>query len=222
MLPFSVVTLWYRAPELLLGAETYGPAIDNWACGCVLGELMRHSPLMPGRDEHEQVQLIFALLGVPNEQTWPGVTSLPHVVSGAVPLRLTRPPSNPASSSSGSVLGHSASRRKRSEHAGDLREAWFDWGDDALSFLEALLWYDPHTRLTAQQALDHAYFKTRPLPKPANFMPTFPTKHAPDNNASATKAPPSPLTTQAKRSSAALAPERSSKVPYVAGQGRFA
>jgi len=215
-----VVTLWYRAPELLLGAETYGPAIDNWACGSVLGELMRHAPLMPGRDEHEQVQLIFALLGVPNEHTWPGVTSLPHVASGAVPLHLTRLPSTPAStsSSSGSVLGSNASRRKRSEHAGDLRETWFDWGDDALSFLEALLCYDPHTRLTAQEALDHAYFKTRPPPKPANFMPTFPTKHAPDSSANTTTtAPPSPLSTHVKRPLAAFAPERSSKAPFTRG-----
>ena len=47
----KVVTLWYRAPELLLGADIYGPEVDLWAAGCILGELVVHAPLMPGKDE---------------------------------------------------------------------------------------------------------------------------------------------------------------------------
>lgn len=43
----KVITLWYRPPELLLGEERYGPAIDVWSCGCILGELFLKKPLFP-------------------------------------------------------------------------------------------------------------------------------------------------------------------------------
>ena len=46
-----VVTLWYRAPELLLGATDYGAAIDMWRVGCILAELLVGKPIMPGRTE---------------------------------------------------------------------------------------------------------------------------------------------------------------------------
>ena len=61
-----VVTRWYRAPELLLGAEGYGPAVDVWAAGCVLGELIKRKPLFPGRDYLDQLARIVASLGVPD------------------------------------------------------------------------------------------------------------------------------------------------------------
>ncbi|WZZ34995.1 hypothetical protein YC2023_018396 [Brassica napus] len=46
-----VVTLWYRAPELLLGATEYGAAIDLWSVSCILTELFLGKPIMPGRTE---------------------------------------------------------------------------------------------------------------------------------------------------------------------------
>lgn len=46
-----VVTLWYRAPELLLGATDYGIGIDMWSVGCILAELLMGKPIMPGRTE---------------------------------------------------------------------------------------------------------------------------------------------------------------------------
>ena len=58
-----VVSLWYRAPELLLGSNLYGPPVDCWAVGCVLGELLNKKPLIPGKNEMDQISLIFALLG---------------------------------------------------------------------------------------------------------------------------------------------------------------
>ena len=58
-----VVTLWYRPPELLLGAETYTTAVDCWAIGCIMGELLNHAPLLPGRTEVNQLELIIRLLG---------------------------------------------------------------------------------------------------------------------------------------------------------------
>ncbi|XP_039186821.1 cyclin-dependent kinase 10 isoform X2 [Crotalus tigris] len=67
----KVVTLWYRAPELLLGTTTQTTAIDMWAVGCILAELLAHKPLLPGSSEIQQVDLIVRLLGTPNETIWP-------------------------------------------------------------------------------------------------------------------------------------------------------
>ncbi|KAG1670222.1 Cyclin-dependent kinase 10 [Nymphon striatum] len=67
----QVVTLWYRAPELLLHANTQTTAIDMWAAGCILGELLSHKPLLPGRSEIHQLELILEMLGTPNDNIWP-------------------------------------------------------------------------------------------------------------------------------------------------------
>jgi cyclin-dependent kinase 12/13 len=48
-----VVTLWYRAPELLLGSTDYGVGIDLWSAGCLLAEMFVGRPIMPGRTEVE-------------------------------------------------------------------------------------------------------------------------------------------------------------------------
>ncbi|XP_022367089.1 cyclin-dependent kinase 10 isoform X5 [Enhydra lutris kenyoni] len=67
----KVVTLWYRAPELLLGTTTQTTSIDMWAMGCILAELLAHKPLLPGTSEIHQVDLIVQLLGTPSENIWP-------------------------------------------------------------------------------------------------------------------------------------------------------
>ncbi|XP_038070476.1 cyclin-dependent kinase 10-like isoform X2 [Patiria miniata] len=66
-----VVTLWYRAPEVLLGSSVQTTAIDMWAAGCILGELLANQPLLPGTSEIQQIQLIIDLLGTPNDSIWP-------------------------------------------------------------------------------------------------------------------------------------------------------
>jgi cyclin-dependent kinase 12/13 len=76
----KVVTLWYRAPELLLGAANYTPAIDMWSVGCCLGDLLVSQPLFHGSNEREQLQYIYQLCGSPTEETWPGVSSLRYFV----------------------------------------------------------------------------------------------------------------------------------------------
>ncbi|CAG8615762.1 5278_t:CDS:2 [Paraglomus occultum] len=73
-----VVTLWYRAPELLLGSKTYSTAIDMWSVGCIFGELVNKEPVLPGRTEIDQLDKIFRLLGMPNEKIWPGFSKLPN------------------------------------------------------------------------------------------------------------------------------------------------
>uniref|UniRef100_A0A4W3IXJ7 Cyclin-dependent kinase 10 n=1 Tax=Callorhinchus milii TaxID=7868 RepID=A0A4W3IXJ7_CALMI len=72
----KVVTLWYRAPELLLGTKTQTTAIDMWAVGCILAELLAHKPMLPGSSEIHQIDLIVQLLGTPNENIWPGFSKL--------------------------------------------------------------------------------------------------------------------------------------------------
>ena len=57
-----VVTLWYRAPELLLGATEYGPAIDMWSAGCILAELFTGKHIMPGRTEVSSFACMVILL----------------------------------------------------------------------------------------------------------------------------------------------------------------
>ena len=72
----EIVTLWYRAPEVLLGGTHYSPAVDVWAAGCIFAELVRKQALLPGDSELQQLLHIFKLLGTPDEAAWPGVTRL--------------------------------------------------------------------------------------------------------------------------------------------------
>ncbi|NXD42409.1 CD11B kinase, partial [Copsychus sechellarum] len=74
-----VVTLWYRAPELLLGAKEYSTAIDMWSVGCIFGELLTQKPLFPGKSEIDQINKVFKDLGTPSEKIWPGYNELPAV-----------------------------------------------------------------------------------------------------------------------------------------------
>ncbi|KAL5195329.1 putative serine/threonine-protein kinase [Glycine soja] len=65
-----VVTLWYRAPQLLLGDTEYGVGVDLWSAGCLLAEMFKGIPIMPGRNEIEQLHKIFRLCGTPSEEYW--------------------------------------------------------------------------------------------------------------------------------------------------------
>jgi serine/threonine protein kinase len=71
-----VVTLWYRAPELILGSNSYNTGIDLWSVGCFLVEMLLAKPIFPGKNEAMQIDLIFSVLGTPTEENWPGVSSL--------------------------------------------------------------------------------------------------------------------------------------------------
>ena len=73
----TVITLWYRPPELLLGEKDYDEAVDMWSVGCIMGELLAGKPLFPGKSEIDQFHRMFELLGVPTEKIWPGMSDLP-------------------------------------------------------------------------------------------------------------------------------------------------
>ena len=60
-----IATRWYRAPELLLGSEYYTTAVDVWAIGCILGEMLLREPLLPGSDTENQLEITVGLLGKP-------------------------------------------------------------------------------------------------------------------------------------------------------------
>jgi cyclin-dependent kinase 2 len=77
----EVVTLWYRAPEILLGSCHYSTPVDVWSVGCIFAEMVTQRPLFPGDSEIDELFRIFRLLGTPTEETWPGVTSLPDFKS---------------------------------------------------------------------------------------------------------------------------------------------
>ncbi|KAK4446899.1 serine/threonine-protein kinase [Podospora aff. communis PSN243] len=74
----EVVTLWYRAPDVLLGSRTYSTSIDIWSIGCIIAEMFSGRPLFPGTTNEDQLQRIFRLLGTPSERTWPGISRLPE------------------------------------------------------------------------------------------------------------------------------------------------
>ena len=71
----EVVTLWYRAPDVLMGSRTYSTSIDMWSIGCIMAEMITGRPLFPGSSNDDQLQKIFKYMGTPSEQTWPGVSA---------------------------------------------------------------------------------------------------------------------------------------------------
>ncbi|KAF3335266.1 cyclin-dependent kinase B1-1 [Carex littledalei] len=72
----EIVTLWYRAPEVLLGTTHYSTGVDMWSVGCIFAEMVRRQALFPGDSELQQLLHIFRMLGTPTEKQWPGVTTL--------------------------------------------------------------------------------------------------------------------------------------------------
>ena len=149
-----MVTLWYRAPELLLGARTYSEAVDCWSVGCIMAELLAMAPLLPGTSELSQCNKMFELLGVPDESVWPGFGELPL----AARFR--------------SQHGAYSQLRKRFPATSfDGRPTLTDAGFELLS---ALLAYDPARRMSAPEALAHRWFAESPPPQDEALMPTFP------------------------------------------------
>ncbi|XP_015894373.3 cyclin-dependent kinase G-2 isoform X1 [Ziziphus jujuba] len=173
-----VVTLWYRAPELLLGAKQYSTAIDMWSLGCIMAELLSKEPLFNGKTEFDQLDKIFRTLGTPNETIWPGFSKLPGVKVNFVKhqYNLLRK-KFPATSFTGSPV---------------LSDSGFD-------LLNKLLTYDPEKRITAEAALNHEWFREVPLPKTKEFMPTFPAQHAQDRRVRRIMKSPDPLEEQRRK-----------------------
>lgn len=73
----EVVTLWYRAPEILLGQKVYSTAVDMWSMGCIFFEMAHKRPLFYGDSEIGQIFKIFKIMGTPSDETWQGICDLP-------------------------------------------------------------------------------------------------------------------------------------------------
>nr|CBZ41241.1 CDK1d protein [Oikopleura dioica] len=129
-LTHEVVTMWYRAPEILLGKEIYACPVDCWSLGAIIGEMLTNVAVFPGDSEIDQLFKIFRILGTPQERTWPGVTELqefnvnfPIFPKGQIP--------NPD--------GFTLSKK-------------------ALDLVMQFLIYDPTRRMSTTRALQHPYF----------------------------------------------------------------
>ncbi|CAH1640582.1 unnamed protein product [Spodoptera littoralis] len=133
----AVGTRWYRAPELLLLSPEYSTPVDMWSVGCIFAELINLKALFRGKSEVDQLNKIFMVLGTPSDAIWPGYSSLPTVRNI---IFEDYPPGG--------------LRKKISRHY---------FSDSGLSLLEGLLTYCPTRRVTAAAALEHAYFKERPV-----------------------------------------------------------
>ena len=129
----EVVTVWYRPPEILLGAKLYSVPVDLWSIGCVIGEMATGAPLFAGDSEIDTIFKIFQTLGTPSEQVWPGVGELPEY-KASFPNWLPR--------------GWAQIRNTKQQV-----------GTDGIDLLENLMCYDPRRRLPARRALQHAYFR---------------------------------------------------------------
>ncbi|KAK6485227.1 cyclin-dependent kinase 2-like isoform X5 [Huso huso] len=126
----EVVTLWYRAPEILLGCKYYSTAVDIWSIGCIFAEMVTRRPLFPGDSEIDQLFRIFRMMGTPSEAVWPGVTQLPDYKArfpcwGRQDINKMAPQLDPI-------------------------------GQDLLL---QLLQYDPSRRISAKAAISHEYFQ---------------------------------------------------------------
>lgn len=125
----EVVTLWYRAPDVLLGSRMYSTSIDIWSAGCIMAEMYTGRPLFPGTTNEDQLQKIFRFLGTPNEQTWPNITQLPEYK----PSQVIYP----------------------AQHISQILTSVDSLG---LDLLNRMLQYQPQLRISAKDALNHAYF----------------------------------------------------------------
>ena len=142
----TVVTLWYRPPELLFGGKMYSTGIDMWSSGCILGELLINRPLLAGSSEAKQIDLVIELLGTPNNTIWPGFSSMPI----AKRTNLKFQPYN------------------------NLKQRFPRLSEKGRKFMNNLLMFDPEQRISAKQALESDYFTEKPLPIEPVMMPTYP------------------------------------------------
>jgi len=127
------VTLWYRAPEILLGAKQYSTPIDIWSIGCIFAEMASKKPLFPGDSEIDEIFRIAKVMGTPNEENWPGVSELPEFQPSLFPTWSKRTGVN-------DLLGEFL-------------------GANGLALLNEMLVYLPGRRISARKALEHPYFQ---------------------------------------------------------------
>lgn len=140
----NVVTRWYRAPELLLGAKHYGGGVDIWAVGIIFAELMLRVPYLPGQDDVDQIETTFKALGTPTEETWPNVTSL----AGYNDLNIYPAPTR-----------------------AELRRRFLAATEAGLDLMCGMLEMDPNKRWTSEKSLLCNFFRESPHATPPEDLP---------------------------------------------------
>ncbi|KAK3817061.1 MAG: kinase-like domain-containing protein, partial [Linnemannia elongata] len=136
-----VITLWYRPPELILGATGYGPEVDMWSAGCIMVELFTRRPIFQGHNEITQLENIWKTMGTPQKESWPGVDQLPWY----------------------ELIKHLNSESRISR----FREMYGKlMSPAALDLAEALLSLNPKRRPTAVEALSNFAYFTEEEPAP--------------------------------------------------------
>eukprot|EP00048_Salpingoeca_helianthica_P010656 m.153189 g.153189 ORF g.153189 m.153189 type:complete len:299 (+) comp15119_c0_seq9:1617-2513(+) len=125
----EIVTLWYRAPEILLGSKQYACPVDIWSIGCIFAEMVTRRPMLPGDSEIDELFRIFRIFSTPTEAVWPGVAQLPDY-TGSFPRWNAQP----------------------------LNEVVPGLDAAGLDLLAQLMRYDPVKRISAKAALRHEYF----------------------------------------------------------------
>lgn len=138
-----VITIWYRPPELLLGATDYGREVDIWGVGCLLIELYSKIAAFQGFDEVGQLCKIYNVMGTPKLEDWPEIEHLPW-------FEMLKPKVNIAS-------------QFKQKYETIMSPQSFD-------LAQKLLALNPRSRLTAEQALTHEYFTNDPAPEPLTFL----------------------------------------------------
>uniref|UniRef100_A0A915KTF8 Protein kinase domain-containing protein n=1 Tax=Romanomermis culicivorax TaxID=13658 RepID=A0A915KTF8_ROMCU len=152
-----VITLWYRPPELLLGARNYSQAIDMWGAGCIMTEFWLKTPLLQGDTEIRQLKLIVEMCGEITPEIWPGVQDLDlynHMLT-----EIAAPVANLNDSSQKPHMR----RKLREILKNNIKDAY------ALEIIDELLTYDPDRRLKAQDARHHAFFMHDPPPMSCEY-----------------------------------------------------
>ncbi|KAF9509656.1 hypothetical protein BS47DRAFT_1396698 [Hydnum rufescens UP504] len=147
----SVVTRWYRSPELLLGQRKYEGWVDMWGVGCIFAEMFYRKPIMPGTSDADQLTRIFQLCGSPTEENFPGWNKYnPKAEFQANWV--------PSQRHIRSILPEQASA-------------------ETVDLLDRLLTLDPKRRITAFESLNHNYFWTEPLPADPKSLPKYESSH---------------------------------------------
>ena len=136
----TVITLWYRPIELLFGETVYGPAVDMWSIGCIFGELLKKKAILQGQGELDQIDRIFKLVGAPSDEHWPEFKLLPN--SNLLRWRQKGEPMLKSTFPVNSIIGG---------------QTFLD--ANGYNLLKGLLELNPKKRMTAEQALNHDYFK---------------------------------------------------------------
>lgn len=143
----KVVTLWYRSPELLCGSSMYTTDADLWSVGCIFGELLLHSPLLPGTTELSQLTLIFNLIGPPSFDER-------AILAALVPVRPLDLP--------------------KTDKKGNLWSLFSSYSHATVELIDNLLKYDPSKRWSVQKCLESRYFAEAPKRLDPKAMRTFP------------------------------------------------